>query len=411
MNAGPWQRLAARLRAVPLPRLRRIVIGLYLFAAVADATGKALAADPRINAALARLVHGRARTEVQGARRPAGNFEIFRASSRHLVSGEDLYAKYPTEQDRFKYSPSFAVLFAPLAWLPSPLALFLWSALNALLVFVALERLLPARAALLAAACLLLELVRAMQNAQSNALVAALIILTFVALEAGRLWRAAAAVALGASIKIFPLAALTFAIPRRRALRAGVATALAGLLVALLPLTLTSPGRLLAQYASWRAIETSDAEQRWFSVMELLHRLTGTSLPNWPVQLGGVALLLLPLALRRARWEEHGFRIHYLCSVLLFVTLFNHQAERASYVIAFTGATIWFVASPRTTGRTALYALAMLTIPLMSTLVPGAWLRLPTVVLVRLALPMLIIWLAVQRELLRAPAPAPVRDP
>ena len=357
-GTSAWRRLTATVREMESARLRRIVIGLYLFAAAADATGKALAADPRINDAIARIVHGRARAEVREARRPSGNFEIFRASSRHLVAGDDLYAKYPTEQDRFKYSPSFAVLFAPLAWIPWPIALFLWSALNALLLFVALERLLPPRTALLAAGCLLLELVRAMQNAQSNALVAALIILAFVALEAGRLWRAALAVALGASIKIFPLAALTFAIPRRRALRTGAAAAVVGLGVALLPLLITSPARLWTQYQSWRNIEASDAQQRWFSVMELLHQWTGASIPNWPVQLAGVLLLLLPLALRRDAWDAPPFRLRYLCSVLLFVVLFNHQAERASYVIAFTGATIWFAAFARTASRSALYALA-----------------------------------------------------
>jgi hypothetical protein len=393
------QRASRRLGALPLPRVRRILIALYLVAAFADAAGKALAANPGVNRAIAQRVQGPAAAQLQDARRPSGNFEIFRASTRHLLDDDNLYAKYPTEGDRFKYSPSFALLFAPLAFLPWPLALFLWSALNALTLFVALERLLPARQAMLAAGLMLLELLRAMQNAQSNALVAALIILAFVALEAGRTWRAALAVALGASIKIFPLAALTFAIPRRRAIRSGVAAAVAGLGVLLLPLVVTSPGTLVQQYRWWRDIEAVDAQQRWFSVMELLHQWTGASFPNWPVQLAGVLLLLLPLAVRRDRWTEQAFRLRYLCSVLLFVAIFNHQAERASYVIAFTGATIWFTTSRRAAWQVALFGLAFLTMPVASTLIPGAWLKLPEVVLYRLALPSLLIWIAVQAEL------------
>ena len=183
-----------------------------------------------------------------------------------------------------------------------------------------------------------------MQNAQSNALVAALIVLAFATLERHRGWRAALAVALGACVKIFPLAALTFAIPRRRAMRTGLAAGVVGLALVALPLALLSPTALAAQYGSWRGIEASDAQQRWFSVMELVHRATGVAWPNWPLQLLGTLALLAPLALRRERWDEARFRLLYLCSVLLYVVLFNHQAERASYLIAFTGATIWFAA-------------------------------------------------------------------
>ena len=377
---------------------------LYLLAAAADATGKALAANASVNAVARELVGGRARAQLDHAVRPSGNFEIFRAASRHLLTGQDLYAEYPGEHtDRFKYSPTFALLFEPLAWIPWPVALFLWSALNAFVLFIAVERVLPGRRGMFAMALLLLEVLRGMQNAQSNALVAALILFSFAALERHRGWRAALAVALGVCVKIFPLAALTFAIPRRRALRTGLAAGVVGLALVVLPLVLLSPTALAAQYGSWRGVEASDAQQRWFSVMGLAHRITGASWPNWPLQLLGTVALILPLAIRRDRWDEARFRLSYLCSVLLYVVLFNHQAERASYLIAFTGATIWFVADARTRMRTALYAVAALTIPVMSTLVPGAWLRTPEMTTYRLVVPCLAIWLVMQRDLLRRP--------
>jgi hypothetical protein len=136
--------------------------------------------------------------------------------------------------------------------------------------------------------------------------------------------------------------------------------------------------------------------------MELLQHWTGANWPNWPVQLAGVAALLAPLALRRERWDDRRFRLLYLCSTLIFVALFNHQAERASYVIAFTGASMWFASEPKTAWRIALFAIAMITMPIMSTLIPGAALKLPGVVLYRLAAPMLVVWLVVQYELWRA---------
>jgi hypothetical protein len=86
--------------------------------------------------------------------------------------------------------------------------------------------------------------------------------------------------------------------------------------------------------------------------------------------------------------------------VLLYVVLFNHQAERASFLIAFTGATLWFASSPRAAWRTALWVTAFVTVTLMSTLIPGSIFRGPTAMLLRLCVPVLAIWLAVQRELL-----------
>ena len=346
-------------------------------------------------------MRGDAAASLRSAARPSGNFEIFRLASRHLLAGDDLYAEYPAEHsDRFKYSPTFALLFEPFAWLPWPLALFLWNSLNAVLLFLAVERVLSARAALIAQSCLLLEVLRGMQNAQSNALVAALIIFTFVALEKLRLWQAAAATVLGASVKIFPLVALTFAIPRRRTIRTGLLAAGAAIVALALPLLVTSPSTLLAQYASWRAVESFDAGQRWFSVMELVHRWTGLAVPNWPIQLAGTIALLAPLAVRRNRWDEAPFRFLYLCSVLLYVVLFNHQAERASFLIAFVGATLWFADNP-TPLRTLLFGAAFVSIPLLSTLVPGRIWREETIMLYRLAIPTLAIWIAVQRSLWR----------
>jgi hypothetical protein len=408
----------AHAPAVPPARWRRILLALYLFAALADAAGKAVAANPAISRALSRALHRAAAERVAEAQRPRGNFEIFRAASHHLVRGDDLYAHYPDElQDQFKYSPAFALLFAPFAWLPWPLALFLWSALNALVLFVAIERLLPPHQALLALGALLLEVVRAMQNAQSNALVAGLIILAFVALERGRAWRAALAVALGTAVKIFPLAALSFAIPRRRTVRAGLAAIGLGAVLLVLPLLVTSPVTLLAQYRSWHAIESRDAAQRWFSMMELVHRWTGTGWPNWPVQLAGTLALLAPLALRRDRWDDARFRRLYLCSLLMYVVLFNHQAERASFVIAFAGIAIWFASERRATWRTALFGVAFVTMPLMSTLIPvPAVLKTPTAMVYRLTVPTLAVWLVLQWQLWRgrddvsAPASRPGRS-
>jgi hypothetical protein len=89
--------------------------------------------------------------------------------------------------------------------------------------------------------------------------------------------------------------------------------------------------------------------------------------------------------------------------VLLYMVLFNHQAERASFVIAFAGMAIWFASEPRARWRSALFGLAFVTMPLMSTLVPvTAALRSPAGMVYRLTLPTFVIWIVLQVELWRA---------
>lgn len=325
-------------------------------------------------------------------------FKIFRESFWHLLAGLNLYAHYPAEQggapaDLFKYSPTAALLYAPFAVLPYWLALFAWSALGALLLFHALRRLLPPGQAIAAAVLVYPELLVSMQACSSNALVAALIVLAYVYLENGRRVRGAVAVIVGAAVKIFPLAAVIFALfhPRRRRFAfvfAGVAV-----LALLLPLLATSPDGLARQYHWWTVIERSDAADIVFglSAMRLLRDWTGGSWPNWPMQLAGTVALLVPLlvAHRRGHWGDAAFRLQFLASVLAYVVLFNHQAEHASFVIGGVGVAIWCVSPP-----------------------PGATRHVPRLLLGILALlgldtiPLLLVWIAMQVELYRwQPAP------
>src|SRR6266851_479744 len=74
----------------------------------------------------------------------SNNLSIFRAASLNLFAGRDLYAAHPEQHfDFYKYSPTFALLFAPLAYLPFALAFLCWALLNGLLLWYALDRLLP----------------------------------------------------------------------------------------------------------------------------------------------------------------------------------------------------------------------------------------------------------------------------
>jgi hypothetical protein len=382
---------------------------LYILLACLDAGGKIIEHDPK----LLLRVQQSAQSLGLHVRMPAHgiNFDIFYNSTRHLLASQDLYGLYPeTTGDRFKYSPTFALLFAPLAVLPRWLALLIWQLLNTLLPFYALSRLLDKRAANLAIGLVTLEVWRSMQNSQSNGIVVALMVLAFIALEQQRSFRAAVWIVLGTLIKIFPLAAGVFALPARNRWR--VAGYVAGLLIAglLLPALIVGPTQLLAQYQSWLDVERVDAQAQMQSIMGLL-TLIGLNIPNLVVQVVGLAILLLPLVVAPQRWQDRQFRLLMLASTLIFVVVFNHQAERASYVIAFTGITIWYVTSPRGTVDNVLFWTAFILMPVASTLIPGRAIRTPVMTVLRLVVPSTVIWIVIQVRMLRATYTSPVATP
>ena len=284
-----------------------------------------------------------AATLQQGVAHHNNNFLIFRAASVHLLHGQDLYAAYPAlHADFYKYSPTFALLFLPFAVLPLVVAMLLWNALNAGALYVALGMVLNRRGALVARAIVFMDMLGSLQNVQSNALVTALLILSFAAYERRHAVMGSVAVGIGTFIKVFPLAGASFALFHPRRARVAIAFVITMLVLVALPLLVTSPSGLAAQYASWRAIEGVDALKRGFTVMQMLELMLHRDWPYWPIQALGVLALVAPVLVRRSRWTQFGFRRLYLCSVLLFCVIFNHQSESPTFVIGVAGAAIWF---------------------------------------------------------------------
>ena len=291
-----------------------------------------------------------AATYQQAVSHQNNNFLIFRAASMHLLRGQDLYAAYPALHfDFYKYSPTFALLFLPLAVLPLALSMLLWNAMNAGVLYLGLGMVLPRRAATMARAIVYLDMLGSLQNVQSNALVTGLIILTFAAYERRHTVMGSLAADVGTAIKLFPLAGVSFAIFHPRKLRVALAVTFGVVLLLTLPLLVTSPSVLLEQYASWRAIEAKDTLERGFTVMQMLELFLHQDWPNWPQQLAGTLLLVAPILVRRNRWSDWTFRLTYLCSVLVFCVIFNHQSESPTFVLAMAGAGIWFAALARPT--------------------------------------------------------------
>lgn len=284
------------------------------------------------------------------------NYVIFKNSFAHLAQGLNPYTSFPAEQwDLFKYSPAFSVAMAPFYVLPDAVGLALWNLLNALPLLWAVLNIpvLTPQQRRFMAWFILPELIVSLQNSQSNGLTAALILLTWVALEQQKPARAAWWAVAGGFVKIFGVLALLPALvyPHRSKLLVG-AGASAALLVAL-PLVVVSPEQLWQVYRWWGELLRDDhSASVGLSVMGWLQTWFGWQAPKTAVLLVGLTLLLAGAwaVFHRRNNMADGLppvpdRIRLWASLLLWVVVFNHKAESPTFVIAMCGVALWYLSA------------------------------------------------------------------
>jgi hypothetical protein len=331
------------------------------------------------------------------------NYVIFKDSFAHLLHGQDLYIAYPDEHwDLYKYSPTFALLMLPFALLPNLVGLTLWNLLGSMALFVGIWRLPIAddRWRMAAAWFLALPMLESLQNAQSNAHVAGLVLLAGVWLEAGGAVWAALAIALGFFVKVYSVVALAMAVMYPERFKCGAWFALWLLGLGLLPLAFVSPSRLLWLYQSWGTLMAADqAAHTGVSVMSLVENWSGVSAPKTLLGFAGLGLTLLPLARVRA-FSSQNFRMLFLAALLVWMVIFNHKAEPNTFVIAAAGVAVWYLAHPNTGLRNVLALLVFVLTCLSTTSIFPTVLRRSLIQPYSLrVLPCLLVWIAATTEL------------
>ncbi len=333
-----------------MPSLRKIVLALFVLAA--------------LFASFQSLLNKKKVYEPGGRTYTCyNNYVIFRQSHLHLAEGSDLYKTYPDEQwDRYKYSPVFALFFGLFSWLPDFAGLSLWNLLNALFLAFAVYALPGIRERekgliLLASS---VELLTSLQNEQSNPMVAGLLILAFALLERNRYLPAVLCIVFSAYIKIFGLAGLVLFLFYPKKWKLALYTVMWTAILFVLPLVLTGFHTLLNQYQSWAMLLKEDHSGAFgISVMGLIHSWTGLTPNTYVVATAGLFLFLMPM-LRVKLYTEYGFRLLMLCSLLIWVVIFNHMAESPTFIIAMAGVSIWFFTGKRTPISVALFILTVI---------------------------------------------------
>lgn len=333
------------------------------------------------------------------------NYLIFKNAHQHLKANTDLYIAYPQEYwDLYKYSPSFAVLFAPFSYLPDTLGLGLWNALNAFALLLAIYYL-PFKSRtkpIFLALALAVEMLTSIQNQQSNALMSALMIAAFVLMERNKLFWAAGLLMLSVYIKLFGIVAFVMFLFYPNKIKAALYSIFWLLFLFAIPLLSVDLHSLWQQYINWGALLAMDHQgSLGFSVMGWLNSWFHLNPDKNILLLSGAAILVAPLV-RFRQWQNQKYRFYYLSSVLIWVVIFNHKAESPTFVIAMAGALIWFFNASQNTLEKVLLVLALVLTSLSPTdLFPAALRNSFFVPYAIKAVPMIFIWIYIQVELWR----------
>ena len=324
------------------------------------------------------------------------NYTIFEKSFEHLKEDKDLYVLYPEEHwDLFKYSPTFAAFFGLFAITPDWLGLNLWNLLNALLLVGSvyyLPKLSNYQKGLILF-LLSIELMTSLQNAQSNGLIAGLFVLAFALLEREKYSFATLLIVFSVFVKLFGIVGFVLFLFYPKKWKLVLYTTFWSVLLFVIPLFFINYSQYKLLIFSFGNLLFNDhTASHGLSVMGLLSSWFGVELNKMYIVLAGVIVFLIPFV-KIKEYKNYTFRLLALSSLLIWVVIFNHKAESPTYVIAITGAAIWFVISEKNKLNIALFALAFLLTSLSPTDIFPRFIRNEYIKPFTLkALPCILIW-------------------
>lgn len=348
---------------------------------------------------------------IAGLIKVSNNFLIFKYVFWHTVDQTSLYTAYPEYWDTNHYGPVFSLVIAPFAILPLRLGLLLWLVVLSLALYYAVRKLpLVKRKHIFIYWFCAHELLTALFMAQFNIAIAAIIVATFYCIQKEKEVWAAFYIMLGTFVKLYGVVGLAFFFFSKHKLKLIGWLLLWAVVMLVSPMLISSPDYILSQYVEWwQSLLAKNGENlssiaQNISLLGLIRRISqcSTYSDSW-VLLGGLIVFALPY-LRIKQYKHEAFRYTLLASVLLFVVLFSTGSESSTYIIAFVGVSIWYIAAPwkRSKWDIALMIFAMILTSFSPSDLFPAYVRREFVQPYALkALPCVLIWLKLSYEMCR----------
>ena len=282
------------------------------------------------------------------------NYFVYKYNFLHVINQQNLYIHYPDSYfDLNHYGPIFSLIIAPFAILPDEAGVILWVVFNCWILMKAIQ-LLPIKQEQYLLILLLCahELMTSAANVQSNPLVAALIILSYVFIKDEKDFWAALVIALGMFIKLYGVVGLAFFFFSNNKIKLITSLMFWSVVLFVLPMVISSPAFILQTYKDWYANlvqkngENMVTLRQDISVMGMIRRIWVPQLSNLIVLLPGLILFAFTY-IRINHFKNRNYQLLIVASTLIFPVIFSTGSESSTYIIAFSGVAIWYINTPK----------------------------------------------------------------
>lgn len=366
---------------------KRVILGLYLIAAVVSATKQYL--------------HG-----------TYNNYKIFKYVFWHSVEHLNLYTENPILYlDSNHYGPFFALLIAPFALLPDAFGTVLWNICNALVLYWGIYNLpIKQKQQSWVAIICLHEALTALLSFQFNVALTGLILLAFSFIYKQQEVKAAGMIIIGFLVKLYGIVGLAFFFFAKNKTKFVIGGLILLPVLTFLPAVLSDLNFVWSSHIDWKdslvyknSLNASLISMQDISVMGMVRRISGdASIPNTPFLLAGLLLFALPY-LRVSQYKSTDFQLMMLSSVLIFTVIFSSGSESPTYIIAMLGVAIWFIIQPepKKWWVIALFIFAMLLTSFSPSDLFPRYIRRTYIMPYSLkALPCVLVWLTIVYQML-----------
>ena len=338
-----------------------------------------------------------------------GNYLIFKNAYWHAANRASLYFIYPAEHvGSYLYGPLFSILIAPFAILSVNAGAFLWCIFNAAALFFAIRQLpINYKNQQLILLLCMVEMMTCIENMQVNCLVAALIIFSFVFVQKGKDFYATFFIAAGFLLKLYGIVGIVFLLFSNNKLAFIFSFIFWILVLFCLPMLISSPIFVLHSYNEWyhtlvnKNSLNNDSVFQNISVMGMLTHIFNIKNVNTLVLSIASLFYIIPL-FRNKLYCNIKFKLSYLAFALIGVVIFSSSAESPTYIIAMTGAALWFsIQEPKNWKVITAIVFALCFTSLSATDFFPSFIRTDLIRPYSLkALPVFVIWLVLAYQLL-----------